>query len=108
MNIICEFCGHSIDVNKEDCCENCGASYVDNKQFIEYKRRERENKRLNEIKEQRNHTRRPREQIKLDPKLVQVIKTIAIIYALVAYVLPIVIGLIVFVVSFIAELLMIL
>ena len=35
MKIICEYCGSTIDVNKDDKCPNCMASYKDNKMFKE-------------------------------------------------------------------------
>ena len=37
MQIHCEFCGYVIETDTEDCCQNCGATYENNKEYLKLK-----------------------------------------------------------------------
>ena len=44
MNITCEHCGCSIDIDKDKKCPNCGAPYADNREYKEVKEYNKKNK----------------------------------------------------------------
>lgn len=52
MQIICEFCGAAVNIQEDDICPNCGASYADNVQYQERKKLELEKEKL-EIKKKK-------------------------------------------------------
>lgn len=51
MQIICEFCGASVNIKEDDICPNCGASFADNKDYQERKQIELEREKLKNQKQ---------------------------------------------------------
>ena len=47
MNITCEHCGSTIDIDKDKVCPNCGAPYSNNKEFKEVKEYHKKEKEIN-------------------------------------------------------------
>lgn len=60
MQIICEFCGISVNIKEDDCCPNCGASYADNKEYQAKKKLEFEKEQLKNKKEKEAFERKQR------------------------------------------------
>lgn len=43
MKINCDYCGASIDTSKNKVCPHCGASYADDQELINNKKKRRRN-----------------------------------------------------------------
>lgn len=84
MNITCDHCGSSVNVDKHLRCPNCGAPYTNNSQYIELKRQKN---RLNEInnneKELDTHVKGFREKISKDAEIEKYVKIIYVLIFLI-------------------------
>lgn len=78
MKINCDYCGASIDISKNKVCPHCGASYADDQELINNKKREEEIKNIDverkklELENQKIYTNRQKENENIIEKPVEV------------------------------------
>lgn len=88
MKINCDYCGASIDISKNKVCPHCGASYADDQELINNKKREEEIRNIDverkklELENQKIYTNRQKENEKYRKKSNKTLFTILIILAI--------------------------